>query len=266
VKDTPVLWTTVPFAGDRQNEDLGRSSTVGGRFPPPSTDAPVTSGVLWNAKEGNAVGMRLNAHAPTSRGHSAHSGSGDDVLHSVQRPVHVGRHTTPRRKPSEVTRSNRHRGRASLRKQERTGTGAFAKRIVCGSPLANRSRKGESVAGSEKEGGHGLPPCEDRELRFGCSHVGSQLQKSVGDVRPRIRSKPRPKKGDQGRVNGGLALRGRRRDERRRVRGAKRRIASRPVIGHHGAGPAKGPGWRESVIQRLPQRPKGGGVVAGPGL
>jgi len=71
----------------------------------------------------------------------------------------------------------------------------------------------EGVARKEKEGDRGLRPCEDQELGFGCSHVVVQLQKSVGDVWPRISSATRSKKSGQCRVNGGLA-----RSEGRRVK------------------------------------------------
>jgi hypothetical protein len=61
-----------------------------------------------------------------------------------------------------------------------------------------------------------------------CSHVVVQLQKSAGDVWPRISSATRPKKGGQGRVNGGLA-----RSEGRRVTpsagaSSEGSVASRP--------------------------------------
>jgi hypothetical protein len=68
------------------------------------------------------------------------------------------------RKPTVVRRSRRHRGRASLRKQERTDTGVIgngrcaARRVP---PLPQGSSRGTS----EKEGGHGLRPCEDRRAR-----------------------------------------------------------------------------------------------------
>ena len=40
----------------------------------------------------------------------------------------------------------------------------------------------------EKEGDRGLRPCEERESGFGCPHVVTQLQKSVGDGWSRISS------------------------------------------------------------------------------
>jgi len=44
------------------------------------------------------------------------------------------------------------------------------------------------VACREKEGDHGLRPCEDQESGSGCPHIDGTLQKSVGDVWSRISS------------------------------------------------------------------------------
>jgi len=48
-------------------------------------------------------------------------------------------------------------------------------------------------------------PARIEESGFGCPHVVMQLQKSVGDVWPRISSANALQKERQGRVNGGLA-------------------------------------------------------------
>jgi hypothetical protein len=71
-------------------------------------------------------------------------------------------------------------------------------------------------------------PARIEEFGFGCPHVVMQLQKSVGDVWPRISSANALQKERQGRVNGGLA-----RGESRRVKpssGASGEgyVASRP--------------------------------------
>jgi len=104
------------------------------------------------------------------------------------------------------------------------------------SPLPQGRRRGTF----EKEGGRGLRPCEDQEPRLGCSHVVFQLQKSVGDVWPRISSANALQKERQGRVNGGLA-----RSEGRRVKpsaavsseGYSRESASPPRRERTGARP-----------------------------
>jgi hypothetical protein len=56
-------------------------------------------------------------------------------------------------------------------------------------------------------------PARIEELGFSCPHVVVQLQKSLGDVWPRISSANALQKERQGRVNGGLA-----RSEGRRVK------------------------------------------------
>jgi len=70
------------------------------------------------------------------------------------------------------------------------------------------------VAGSRK-GRRSRPPSlrGSQELGFGCPHVVSALQKSVGDVWSRISSANALQKERQGRVNGDLA-----RSEGRRVK------------------------------------------------
>jgi len=65
----------------------------------------------------------------------------------------------------------------------------------------------------EKEGDRGLRPCEDQEPLVWLLARRVQLQKSVGDVWPRISSATRSKKSGLCRVNGGLA-----RSEGRRVK------------------------------------------------
>jgi hypothetical protein len=69
---------------------------------------------------------------------------------------------TPSEQSSEVARSNRYRGRANLGNQEEPAPGSRrtddARLAAC-----HRFRKGEGVAGSEKEERHGARPCEDCE-------------------------------------------------------------------------------------------------------
>jgi hypothetical protein len=88
----------------------------------------------------------------------------------------------PSRSGKPRKRKNRHRG-----EHERTERG---------SPHAYRSRKGGRVARREKEGGCGLRPCEDLESSGEVPARRKQsLQKSIGDVRPRIGSRRAPQKG-----------------------------------------------------------------------
>jgi len=151
-------------------------------------------------------------HAPSARtlrgdAQKALSPLEDDVLRSVQRPVHVNRHSIkfelPRRKPQEVARSVRYRGRVSLRKQEEPAPGSeradgcAARRA---SPLLSREGRRDA---SEKEGGHGLRPCEETRAPVG-DRTSCSLQKSAGRVLvPNTLARSAPKRVAV-RVNGGL--------------------------------------------------------------
>jgi hypothetical protein len=94
VEGTLVHETPSTFAGRRKNMSLGRSEASVAGLVPMQAFSPTTTGALWKKEEGNVVSVR-EAHAldapmlkksiDTFRGH---------VLHSVQRPVHVNRHST----------------------------------------------------------------------------------------------------------------------------------------------------------------------------
>jgi hypothetical protein len=187
VKGILAVWKAAPFAGGRRNEGLGRS-VLRVAVPLLHASAPMTADVRRDAEEGNAVGMRAQSACTRRRHERSLQANRGRVLRSVLRPVHVDPHYAPQTKVSEVGRSNRHHGWANPRKWEETNTGvdtgerSAARR---GSPLP----QGRGRDSSEQEGGQGLRPCEDpRESGFGCSHVVMQLQKSVGDVWPRISS------------------------------------------------------------------------------
>jgi hypothetical protein len=88
-------------------------------------------------------------------------------------------------------------GGGAVGKASRLGKPAKAGRTSTGVSSIGRSAarrvsplpRGRGRGTSEKEGGRGLRPCEDQGPRFGCPHVDeTQLQKSVGDVWPRISS------------------------------------------------------------------------------
>jgi hypothetical protein len=188
----------------------------------------------------------------------------DEVLHSVQRPVHVDRHYTP---PARVdgggaleTRSRSGKpGQPGGTDTELGASGRCAARGV--SPLSQGSLRGTS----QKEGGCGLRPCEDSGPRLGCPHVvETLLQKSVGGIWPRISSAHALQKERSGSSERGPSRSGRRRDERRRARRAK----GWPRVGLHrpnGARPAKAQGGvRTSLSGR--DIAKSGVAVAGPGL
>jgi hypothetical protein len=166
---------------------------------------------------------------------------------------------------SEVGRSKRHHGWANSGRLERNQHWGRGGRTERGSPpvtvLFIRSKRGRS----EKEGDHGPRPCEERESRFGCPHVEVQLQKSIGDVWPRISSANALQKERQGRVNGGLALR-----SIRRVKPSVR--ASSETKSRGSASPVKTGEDRHETqgVERSASSgrhiAKSGGAVVGPGL
>jgi hypothetical protein len=105
-----------------------------------------------------------------------------------------------------------------------------------------------------------------KSLGFSCPHVEVQLQKSLGDVWPRISSANALQKERQGRVNGGLA-----RSEGRRVKpsasgsseGNGSRVGPSPI--ENGRGPAQTQGDERSSSSGR-HIAKSGAAVAGPGL
>jgi len=143
-------------------------------------------------------------------------------------------------KAPEVGRSIRHHGRESSGNREEPSLGpgrTNGARLA----LCHRFRKGEGVARSRKGRRSRSPSLRGlKEPGFGCPHVVMQLQKSVGDVWPRISSANALQKERQGRVNGGLA-----RGESRRVipsagasgEGYSRKSASPPRRERTGARP-----------------------------
>jgi len=104
-----------------------------------------------------------------------------------------------------------------------------------------------------------------KSLGFSCPHVEVQLQKSLGDVWPRISSANALQKERQGRVNGGLA-----RSEGRRVKpsasgsseGNGSRVGLTDKTGEDRA-QAQGDERSSSSGRHIA---KSGGAVAGPGL
>jgi hypothetical protein len=146
------------------------------------------SGCPEGAEEGNAV-----AHAPQStctrrRHEKSRMCSGDASFTRSFDPctsiltMHLGASsggeafTTASRlgKPTQVGGTS-------------TGVGVSGRSAARRMLISNASSRAGYV--QEKEGGQGLRPCEDQDPRLGCPHVGSSmLQKSVGDVWPRISS------------------------------------------------------------------------------
>jgi hypothetical protein len=175
------------------------SSTLGG--------APTTADARRTPRRGTSSAGALNKRMHSGVCTSNRTSSRGRVLRSVLRPVHVNPHYAPRRKLRRWgVRSGITVGQ-TWGNSGRTSTGATADGRSAArrrSPHAQAWQRGRK----EKEGDHGLPPCEARESRFGCPHVEVQLQKSIGDVWSRIRSANALQKERQGRVNRDLARSG----------------------------------------------------------
>jgi hypothetical protein len=116
------------------------------------------------------------------------------VLRSVLRPVHVDPHYAPRAQASEVGRRRGHHGWANPREREEPALGSSAP-DVARLAACHRFREGEGVARQKrKEIEVSVPARIRQEPGFGCPHVVTQLQKSVGDDRSRISSANAPQK------------------------------------------------------------------------
>jgi hypothetical protein len=186
----------LPFAGCRRKEGLGRSVVVDRGSS--STDTRTgDSGCPLDAEEGNVVGMRIKGTCTRRKR--------DDprLVLGMARPS-LGPRTRARQSP--LTSPAQAGEGGACESASRSGKPAQAGGtdtgvVACGRRAARRAsplRQRRCVTRQEKDGGRGLPPCEDRELGFGCPHVEVQLQKSVGSVRSQISSAHAPQKGRSG--------------------------------------------------------------------
>ena len=185
VEGIPVFRKAALFAGRRRNEGLGRSVCSCG-YPPATPGAPMTADVRRTPRRGTPSACAYQAHAPDA-------GTRDRRMRTGTRPS-LGPSTRARRsslcsaaQASEVGRRRGHHGWANSRKREEPALGPsssdVARLAVC-----HRSRKGESVAHQKREEIEVSAPARIVEPGFGCPHVVLQLQKSIGDVWPRISS------------------------------------------------------------------------------
>jgi hypothetical protein len=187
------------------------------------------------------------------------------VLRSVLRPVHVDPHyapwVIPRRWGSDggITVGQ---ARASERNQH----WGLRHRTSRGSPRATASARERAWHVQEKEGDRGLRPCEDHEEPgFGCPHVVTQLQKSVGDGWSRISSAYALQKQRSGSSERGPSSeRGSAGDTvgRHIERNVRRESGSPLKTGEHRRKTQGG----ERSSSSGPHIAKSGGRVAGPGL
>ena len=229
--------------------------------------APMTADVRRSPRRGTSSAYAIHAHAPIARATAACFGQ-KRVLHLVLRPVHVDRHYTP---PAQAAGGGALElaswsGKPAQAGATDTGVDTNGRSAARRASPVNSVRKEEGVMRREKEGGHGLRPCEDRKPRLGCPHVVIAVAE-VGrrSLASNTLGKRAPKKSGQGRVNGGLA-----RDERRHVKvstsaSSEKATASRPHRTKHGEDRRKTQGdVRASFSGRFIA--KSGAVVAGPGL
>jgi hypothetical protein len=168
VKGIPVFGTAPLFAGRRSNEDLGRSVVLDAGILPLSRGAPMTADVRRPPRRGTtSAGATKRRHPasmenPSSIGDASFTRSFDPFTFTSRQ--HRGR------KPTVVRRSRRHRGRASLRKQEKPTPGSARtddERLAA----CHRFRKG--AAWCVRKGRRSWPPSlrGSTSSGFGSSHV-----------------------------------------------------------------------------------------------
>jgi hypothetical protein len=129
--------------------------------PPKPASAPMTAGCLKAAEEGNDVGIRHKAYAPVA-------GTRDRCMRTVTRPS-LGPSTRARR--SSLHTAGAIPGGGALEVASRLGkptqvggtsTGAITNGRSAARHVSEVSQ-GIAPGTEEKDGGRGLPPCEDRK-------------------------------------------------------------------------------------------------------
>jgi len=192
VKGIPVLGKAAFFAERRRNADLGRSVVLS-RVSPRGRAARRRQ----RMSGGRRGGERRRACA-TKRMHRrtverSTRASGRRVLRSVLRPVRVDPHYA--RTPQGVSWWGVRIGitagqtRASGRNQHWGRTDGRSRLAAC-----HRSREGEGVARQKRKEVEASVPARIQEPGFVLARR-VQLQKSVGDLWPRISSETAPQKG-----------------------------------------------------------------------
>jgi hypothetical protein len=123
VEGIPVSGTTSLFAGRRSNGSLGRSVELDAGLLPLSRGAPMTADVRRAPRRGTSSASATKHWQPPSM--AKPSSVGDASFARSFDPFTSTSWQHRGRKPTVVRRSRRHRGRASLRKRERTDTGVI---------------------------------------------------------------------------------------------------------------------------------------------
>jgi len=258
-----AFWKASLFAGSRRNEGLGRSVVlqwVSSRYGRRADD----SGCPEGAEEGNVVAHAHRAYAPDA-------GTRDRACARQTRPS-LGPSTRARQSSLHTGRQKRLRGGATAPASRlgkptqvgRTSTGVGradeARLAAC-----HRFRKGEAWHVREKEGGRGLLPCEDRESRLVLLARRVQLQKSTGDIWPRISSANALQKGRSGSSERGPSSEWRSAGETvgRRIERRDSRESASPLktgeVRRKTQGGARASSSGCDIV-------KNGGVLVGPGL
>ena len=168
VKGIPVFGTMSLFAGRRSNEDLGRSVVLDAGILPLSRGAPMTADVRRPPRRGTTSACATKRTHPASMENP--SSIGDASFTRSFDPFTFTSRQHRGRKPTLVRRSQRHRGRASLRKQEKPTPGSARtddERLAA----CHRFRKG--VAWCVRKGRRSWPPSlrGSTSSGFGSSHV-----------------------------------------------------------------------------------------------
>jgi hypothetical protein len=144
-----------------------------------------------------------------------------------------------------------------------TNTGA-GRTDVARLAACHRFRKGEGVTRQKRKEVEASVRARIEELGFGCPHVVVQLQKSIGDVRPRISSANALQKERSGSSEQGPSSECRSAAKPSTAPRVKRRIVPRPHR-EDGRGPAQTQGDERSSSSGF-HIAKSGGEVVGPGL
>jgi hypothetical protein len=189
----------------------------------------------------------FRSHAPRSactgaRTRDRRLRTAERVLHSVLRPVRR-RLARARTERSGITAGqthasgrNQHWGRSDGRSAARRASTLLSK------GAARRVRKGRRSRPPSLRG--------SRARRLVCPHVVFQLQKSAGDVWPRISSAHALPKGRSGSSERGPSTERRSAGQTVGGRAGRKDHRASESPAQVGRGSAQGPGWRESAIQR----------------
>ena len=168
VKGIPVFGTASLFAGRRSNEDLGRSVMLDAGLLPLSRGAPMTADVRRPPRRGTTSAGATKRRQPSSM--EKPSSIGDASFTRSFDPFTSTSWQHRGRKPTVVRRSRRHRGRASLRKRERTDTGVSGNGR-CAARRVSPLPQGSCVARQKRKEVMASVPARIDELGFGSSHV-----------------------------------------------------------------------------------------------